>query len=251
MWDSLSQISHMLPGLSHCIPFHPSPSFSVSKFCLPVPPLGHILVKSSLSSGLKNPIWSSLCRLNPLPMAHSFLSHAKSTSPHHSSFFPRCVVCSTQCLHHIFLMPFWNDTVPLAGRSRIADAFEGFLESRAVRITVCFPAHVRRVCMALSGPSGRPKHVALPVGKSDSSGSAGRILTIFCVSLDAFAWSATPCVFIRMFGVPAWVLDQPPASTTSSFHPPPPSPSNTPIAVNETTGKHLLTTLFTAYRRRR
>ena len=36
LWDSLSQISHMLPGLSHCIPFHPSLSFLVSKICLPV-----------------------------------------------------------------------------------------------------------------------------------------------------------------------------------------------------------------------
>ena len=69
------------------------------------------MVKSSLSSGLKHPIWSSLCCLNPLPMAHSFLSHAKSISPHHSSFFPHCIVCSIQYLHHIFLMPFWNDTV--------------------------------------------------------------------------------------------------------------------------------------------
>ena len=41
LWNSLSQISHMLPGLFHCILFHPSPSFLVSKFCLPVPPLGH------------------------------------------------------------------------------------------------------------------------------------------------------------------------------------------------------------------
>ena len=112
-WDSLSQISHMLPGLFHCILFHPSPSFSVSKFCLPVLPLGHILVKSSLLSGLKNPIWSSLCHSNPLPMVHSLLSHAKSPSPHHSSFFPHCIVCSIQCLHHIFLMPFWNDTMLL------------------------------------------------------------------------------------------------------------------------------------------
>ena len=76
LWDSLSQISHMLPGLSHCIPFHPSPLLSVSKFCLPALLLGHILVKSSLLSGLKNPIWSSLCHPNPLPMDHSFLSHA-------------------------------------------------------------------------------------------------------------------------------------------------------------------------------
>ena len=44
LWDSLSQISCMLPGLFHCILFHPSPLFSVSKFCLPVLPLGHILV---------------------------------------------------------------------------------------------------------------------------------------------------------------------------------------------------------------
>ena len=113
LWDSLSQISRMLPGLFHCILFHPSLLFLVSEFCLPVLPLGHMLVKSSLLSGLKNPIWSSLCRLNPLPMDHSFLSHAKSTSPHHSSFFPHCVVCSTRCLHHISLMPFWNDTVLL------------------------------------------------------------------------------------------------------------------------------------------
>ena len=114
LWDSLSQISHMLPGLSHCILFHPSLSLSVSEFCLPAPLLGCILVKSSLSSGLKNPIWSSLCHLNPLPMAHPFLSHAKFISPHHSSFFPHCVVCSIQsCLHHIFLMPFWNDNVLL------------------------------------------------------------------------------------------------------------------------------------------
>ena len=113
LWDSLSQISCMLPDLSHCILFHPSPLFSVSEFCLPVLPLGHILVKSSLLSGLKNPIWSSLCHLNPLPMDHSFLSHAKSISPHHSSFFPHCVICSTQYLHHISLMPFWNDTVLL------------------------------------------------------------------------------------------------------------------------------------------
>ena len=103
----------MLPGLSHCILFHPSPLFSVSEFCLPALLLGHISVKSSLSSGLKNPIWSSLCHPNPLPMAHSFLSHATSISPHHSLFFPRCVVCSIQCSHHIFLMPFWNDTVLL------------------------------------------------------------------------------------------------------------------------------------------
>ena len=113
LWDSLSQTSHMLPGLFYCIPFHPSPLFSVSEFCLPVPPLGHILVKSSLSSDLKNPIWSSLCCLNPLPMAHSFLSHAKFISPHHSLFFPHCVICSIQYLHHIFLMPFWFDTVLL------------------------------------------------------------------------------------------------------------------------------------------
>ena len=46
-------------------------------------------------------------------MDHSFLFHAKSTSPHHSLFFPHCVVCSTQYLHHISLMPFWNDTVLL------------------------------------------------------------------------------------------------------------------------------------------
>ena len=106
LWDSLSQISHMLPCLSPCIPFHPSPSLSVSEFCLPVLPLGHILVKASLLSGLKNPIWSSLCRPNPLPMVHSFLSHAKSSSPHHSLFFPHCIICSAQCLHHISLMPF-------------------------------------------------------------------------------------------------------------------------------------------------
>ena len=103
----------MLPGLSHCIPFHPSPLFSVSEFCLPVPPLRHISVKSSLSSHLKNHIWSSLCHLNPLPMDHSFLFHAKSTSPHHSLCFPHCIICSTQCLHYISLMPFWNDTVLL------------------------------------------------------------------------------------------------------------------------------------------
>ena len=30
LWDSLSQISHMLPGSFHCIPFHPSPSFLIS-----------------------------------------------------------------------------------------------------------------------------------------------------------------------------------------------------------------------------
>ena len=93
--------------------FHPSPLFLVSKFCLPAPPLGHIPVKSSLLSGLKNLIWSSLCHLNPHPMIHSFLSHAKSTSSHHSSFFPCCIICSTQCLHHIFLMPFWNNTMHL------------------------------------------------------------------------------------------------------------------------------------------
>ena len=34
LWDSLSQIFHMLPGLFHCIPLHPSPSFLVSEFCL-------------------------------------------------------------------------------------------------------------------------------------------------------------------------------------------------------------------------
>ena len=32
LWDSLSWISCMLPGLSHCIPFHPSLSFSVRTY---------------------------------------------------------------------------------------------------------------------------------------------------------------------------------------------------------------------------
>ena len=46
-------------------------------------------------------------------MVHSFLFHAKSTSPHHSLFFPHCIICSTQYLHLISLMPFWKNTVLL------------------------------------------------------------------------------------------------------------------------------------------
>ena len=101
--------------LSHCIPFHPSSWFSASKFCLlALLPLGCILVKSShdISSGSKNHIWSSLCHLDSLPMVHSFLSHAKSSSPNHSLFFPHCIVCNTQH-YHIPLMSFWNDTMLL------------------------------------------------------------------------------------------------------------------------------------------
>ena len=104
------------PHAAWFIPLHPIPSQPLilgQRIYLPASLLGHILVKSSLSSGLKNPIWSSLCHLNPLPMAHSLLSHVKSTSSHHSSFFPHCIICSTQCLHLISLMPFWNNTMLL------------------------------------------------------------------------------------------------------------------------------------------
>ena len=80
-----------LPHAAWFIPLHPVPSqpLVLSQRILLASPTSRTSfgqIKSIVR--LEKILSGHLCRLNPLPMDHSFLPHAKSTSPHHSLFFP-------------------------------------------------------------------------------------------------------------------------------------------------------------------
>lgn len=109
--ESLSLSSEKPPGSSLLTLLHPSLSFLVNVFSLPVPLPGRTLVTSSLSLGLKNHTWSSLCHLHPLLMANIPHSLVTFTSQYRSSFYPSCASFSTHTLHHSSPMPSTNDTV--------------------------------------------------------------------------------------------------------------------------------------------
>ena len=98
-----------LPHAAWFIPLHPVPSQPLA--------LGQRILLASPTSRTYFGQIKSIVRLeksylvisvSPESSAYgpSFLSHATSISPRHSSFFPHCIVCSIQCSHHIFLMPF-------------------------------------------------------------------------------------------------------------------------------------------------
>lgn len=113
-WDSPFLSFPKLPGLSPSIPIHLSLSPLVSVLFSSVPLVGHTLAASSPLLGLKNHILPSLWRLNPLLMVHSSQNLVIFISPHHSLFFLKYAVFSTQSLLCIFLMLFMTNMVILS-----------------------------------------------------------------------------------------------------------------------------------------
>ena len=68
---------------------------------------------------------------------------------------------------------------------------------------------MRTLCVLgqLSSLSVSPGHgLVLPEGESGGFEFAGRALMLSCVSPAIFVCTATPCMFVRMFGVPTRLL---------------------------------------------
>src|SRR5207245_3042006 len=144
--DSPSLSSEKPPCSSLLTLLTPSLSFLVNVFSFPVPLPGRTLVTSSLSLGLKNHTWSSLCHLHPLLMANIPHSLVTFTSQYCSSFYPSCASFSTHISHHSSLMPSMNDTVlsslpksthraqNLPPRSPSEDHSQGRINSRLIAL---------------------------------------------------------------------------------------------------------------------
>ena len=84
--------------------------------------------------------------------------------------------------------PPMRGSVPLAGRPDVTDTSAGLLDSFA---------------WLLSLPDSSACCIALQLGES---GDSGPVLMTSCVYAAVFACTATSCVSMRMFGVPAQLL---------------------------------------------
>ena len=105
-----------LPHAAWFIPLHPVPSQPLvlgQRILLASPTSRTSFGQIKSIVRLEKILSGHLCRLNPLPMDHSFLPHAKSTSPHHSLFFPAAsfaVLC-----YDWFSSPVRNGTIRKLG----------------------------------------------------------------------------------------------------------------------------------------